>query len=416
MSYKEQCKAEGAILARVKVIRTVLSGTSQKDTARLFQCSKNTVGAVMKQYGALSKEERELIHKSNSLRHEDIEQCVSLSPHSRAPQSNCRSLSEEEAQKILSVHKKITIGPRRMYTHLLRQGADMSIFTLAKIKGCYKRHGLLAKKVRTANRERRPLYDYTKIAAFERLHMDTKHILDKHALPEEIYNRFKNTEDLPFYQWTIQDAKTRMRFLAYSHELSSFYGQRFLLLTVLWLRAHGIHTHLTTLFDGGAEFCSARTKKLEGWNTFFAPYGVTVEQTGGDKVRQNIIERSHRSDDEEFYVPRGVSIHTKEDFLLEAERWNIYFNIDRAHGGIEGMTPAEKLAECGYTNAEAIGRFPTFILEDVHRELAELPTFMAQQPMRKVLHYPQIASQNVLTYYLQVCFALYTYWETRSIF
>lgn len=392
MSYKQQCKAEGAILPRIKIVRAVLSGMSQKEVAAHWRCSKNTVGSLMRAYGTLSAEQQQALSGDQSLAAADLSHFTALACRSRAPRGNKRSLAPDEAQVILDVHAGMTMGPQRMRTHLSRQGACMKTYTLAKIKGCYKRHGLVAKKVRTANKQRRSLYDYARLAAFERLHMDTKHILDVHALPKDIYEKFRDTPNLPIYQWTIQDAKTRMRFLAYSHELSSFFGQRFLLFALEWLRAHGVFIRINVLFDGGSEFCSASARKLAHWQTFFEPYGVTVSQTNGDKTRQNLIERSHRSDDEEFYCPRGIHIATKTDFLLEAQRWNIYWNCDRAHSGIgmDDMTPSEKLSRLGYANVDAIGRFPTFILEDIHRELLSMPSFMAAQPVR---------SQNVLTYY-----------------
>ena len=349
----------------------------------------------MKIYNALPEYKKQLIQKPN-LNTEEIEQLSELEHGSRTPHSHSRVLSIKEEEVILSIHKKMSFGPKRMYTHLKRQNEDMSVYTLAKIKGCYKRNNLVVKKVRTKNGERRPLYDYAKIAAFEHLHYDVKHITDQHALPKEIYDLFVNHPDLPIYQWTIFDAKTRMRFLGYSHTTSSFYGQRFLLTTILWLRAHGIYTHINVLFDGGAEFCSASERKLKDWQDFFDPYGVTVNQTQGDKVKQNNIERSHRTDDEEFYCPRGQFIKNKTDFLIEAQRWNIYWNNKRAHSGIKDVTPSEKLSSLGYANALAIGRFPTFILEDIHQELYGLPSVMRSLMKERG---SGVVSENVLTYY-----------------
>ena len=395
MSYKQQCKAENVVLAKIKIIRAVTGGMSQKDVAAHWKCNKNTVGAIMRRHAELPDELKSCI-ASKSLTTLDIEHCSPLAHASRAPHGNKRSLSSEEDKTILAVHEKITFGPLRMRTHLSRAGTDMSVYTFAKIKGCYKRHGLIGKKVRTANKERRQLYDYSQIAAFEHLQMDTKKIPDKHALPLDIYEKFKTNPELPIYQWTIIDAKTRTRFLAYSHELSSFFGQRFLLFVVLWLRSHGVFIAIHAQFDGGAEFCSASERKLFDWNIFFSPYGVVVDHTRGDKTKQNLIERSHRPDDEEFYCPRGEFINSKMDFLLEAQKWNLYWNLERSHSGIgmDDMTPVEKLSSLGYANAEAIGRFPTFILEDVHQELAALPVFM-----KKWEKLSTGRSQNVLDYY-----------------
>ena len=397
MSYKEQCKQEGVKLTRLKIIRAVLSGQSQTDLATSWQCDKNTIGAIMTLYYALGEEKKRLIQKP-SLTTAELAEFSELEHNSRAPHSHSRTLSSNEEAIILRVHQEISFGPKRMYTHLKRQNEDMTVYTLAKIKGCYKRNNLAVKKIRTKNGERRPLYDYAKIAAFEHLHYDVKHIADQHALPKEIYNLFVNHPDLPIYQWTIFDAKTRMRFLGYSHTTSSFFGQRFLLTTILWLRAHGIYNHIKVLFDGGAEFCSASENKLSDWQTFFSPYGVTVDQTRGDKVKQNNIERSHRSDDEEFYCPRGSFIKTKTDFLIEAEQWNIYWNNTRTHSGIGDMTPSEKLGSLGYTNALAIGRFPTFVLEDIHQELYQLPSVMEKLMKERGVGEVRV-SENVLTYY-----------------
>lgn len=392
---------EGEILTRMKIIRAVKNGLSQKEAAAHWQCSKNTIGAVIEAYKSLSEEERELLVSEHSFTKEEVERFEGLKHLCRKPKGNKRSLSNVEEETIINIHKTISFGPKRMYTHLKRSGQNMAVYTRSKIRGCYKRHKLLVSKVRTTNRERRPLYDYTKLAAFQHLHMDTKHIADQHALPKEIYEKFKGSTELPLYQWTIIDAKTRMRFLAYSHELNSFFGQRFLLFTILWLRAHGIQIHLNLLFDGGPEFCLASERKLADWQTFFTPYGVTVAQTNGDKTRQNLIERSHRPDDEEFYCPRGPFINNKADFLIEAQQWNSYWNLERSHSGIgmHDLTPAEKLASLGYTNATVIGSFPTLILEDFHTELLSLPAVMKKWERPIPLSYPQTQSQNVFTYY-----------------
>ncbi|RJQ35738.1 hypothetical protein C4568_00300, partial [Candidatus Parcubacteria bacterium] len=83
----------------------------------------------------------------------------------------------------------------------------------------------------------------------------------------------------------------------------------------------------------------------------------------------------------------------------EAQSWNIYWNCERPHMGISDKTPVELLSSLGYTNATAIGRFPTFILEDIHGELLSLPALMKRWE-RPALRYPQTRSQNVFAYYL----------------
>jgi hypothetical protein len=210
-----------------------------------------------------------------------------------------------------------------------------------------------------------------------------------HALPKEIYWKFKNHPGLPVYQWTIVDAKTKVRFLAWSHSLNSFFGLKFLEFVLVWLRAHQVMCRIKIQMDGGGEFCSASKRKLACWNEKLRIYDAVAYDTEGAKWKQNLVERIHRIDDEECYCPRGELIESKEDFLAEAQLWIMYYNNRVSEGiGLEGISPRDKLEQLGYFNAKAICNFPCFILEDCFKLFYE--TFDFEK------------SQNVLTYYLEV--------------
>jgi hypothetical protein len=219
-----------------------------------------------------------------------------------------------------------------------------------------------------------------------------KEILDQHSLPKEIYQKFKSRRlNLPKYQWTIVDAKTKTRFLAWSHALTSFYGLKFLQIVILWLRAHNIQNQINARMDGGAEFFSASQRKLQDWNEQLKPLGAGAEWTGGAKWKNNLVERTHRIDDEEFYCPRGGHINNFSDFLVEGQYWNFYYNNRCSDGiGMDGMSPKDKLDSLGIYNADRICRFPILILDDLFNPLLET--------------FPQVQSQNVLTYYLMVIY------------
>ena len=48
MPYKENCKIEGEVLTRIKIARMhFASGIKQKELARIWRCSKNTIGAIV---------------------------------------------------------------------------------------------------------------------------------------------------------------------------------------------------------------------------------------------------------------------------------------------------------------------------------------------------------------------------------
>jgi len=390
MPYKQNCKVEGEVITKFKIAKLYFAhNKKQRDIAHRLNCHYNTVGGIIKKCKQFwSQEVSEYLLGQTKLSESQLEVFNFLKSSSRRPKTNRRCLQGENEQTILSLHENASYGPKRMFKHLKRQGYDTNaLYTLAKIKGVYKRNGLRAKKTRTANGNRRPLYAYDKIAAFEQLQYDTKVIADQKALPKEIYAKFKHFHELPKYQWTIVDAKTKVRFLAWSYSLSSFFGFKFLEFVICWLRAHNVQTKIHIQVDGGTEFCSGSQRKLKGWNDGLFHYGVEVFDTAGVKWKQNLIERTHKTDDEEFYCPRGEFINNKSDFLVEGQNWIIYHNNRLNDGiGLNGITPKEKLSQLGYYNGNDICNFPCLILEDYFLSFKSI--FNAQKSQNVLTHYP----------------------------
>ena len=170
--------------------------------------------------------------------------------------------------------------------------------------------------------------------------------------------------------------------------------REFLKLVVFWLRSHGIDTKINVQFDGGAEFCSMSKIKTEKWNKQLMPYNVHAYDHGGSKWRQNLVERTHRTDDEEFYCPKGGKINTKPIFIIEGQKWIIYYNNRSNDGiGMNGLSPVEKLKTLGIINAESICRFPCLILDDFYQHIFKTFHIAYHQNFLKQI------SQNVLTNY-----------------
>ncbi len=58
------------------------------------------------------------------------------------------------------------------------------------------------------------------------------------------------------------------------------------------------------------------------------------------------VERSHRIDDEEFYrMLAGVVIDDAALFNIKLQEWERFYNFERPHGGLNGLTPYEHLRE-----------------------------------------------------------------------
>jgi len=85
-------------------------------------------------------------------------------------------------------------------------------------------------------------------------------VADKTALPPEAYAAiFRN--NLPKYQFTAIDVKTRLRFIAYAHNLSFSNGLAFMLLVEAWLRSFGVKQRGFFQTYNGTEFGGKATSR-----------------------------------------------------------------------------------------------------------------------------------------------------------
>jgi transposase len=235
------------------------------------------------------------------------------------------------------------------------------------VKAVLKRMKVEGKKVRTANKRRRPLYDYEHLAPFAEMQTDTKHVLDLDALPSDVYRHILKW-NLPFYEWNIIDAATRIRFTAYSHELSATFGWLFMLIAVHWLRAHGIRHHIHIQGDNGMEFCAGSKTKEQELNDLLNPLGSSFTSIpAGKHYMQALVENSHRHDDEQFLSIHPIRCRNDRSFIGKAQRWQDTWNAGRRSQGIgmENKTPLEKLKQKNDLIHSHIIQFPVMLMEDI---------------------------------------------------
>ena len=397
VSYKEQKKLS-ELMAKYRVILQVKKDKySCIDVAQNFSMHRNSVSSIIKDFSQKieASVQRELLESNNNFSVREIEEKLSpILGKKTVPVSHKRSATKQQEKLILKYfkEKEITVGTKRMHMFITRHTQSfcknpvyketskspvytkeakkiLENITLSQIKGIYKRNNLCVAKRRSVNKQRVALYDYAKLACFEHLHYDTKTIPDTKALPKEIYNKFKLNPELPVVEWNIIDVKSRFRFIAYSHERSSFFGLEFMIFVLQYIRANTINKDMkiTIGTDNGAEFFSGSKRKKDEWNAHFKLLNAEIySYNPGWDVRKNLIERSHKTDDEEFFVPRGEFIKNKKTFLKESVNYSHYFNCQRPHSGIcmNNRTPLEVLRESGITALQAFTQFPTLLLED----------------------------------------------------
>jgi len=445
LSYKQQ-RGANELIMKFRIICDVLRHHHSKTgVADKYGMGRNTVGNIIAAFRKSISQpvQAELLSAAQTFSQREIEEKLApIKNTSTKPLGNKRSATKQQEQIILKYfhQEHIAVGADRMWMFLQRrkmklgndpprQAEDRLVLaglTKSRLKGIYKRNGLKAKKKRTSNGNVRPLYDYDALACFERLHYDTKTIPDQKALPEDIYEKFKLNKNLPVIEWNIIDSKSRFRFIAYSHERTSEFGLHFLLLVLQFIRANTLFPGMRIIIgtDNGVEFFSGSEKKQQEWNRMLDILNAEIyAYDPGWDVRKNLIERSHKTDDEEFFVPRGEFINDKKSFLQEASQYSHYFNSLRPHSGknMQGKTPMEKLLSSGIYNARIFLSFPTMILEDhiAHirqaTEVIRIAAFVGQQkrqPSELIsdtrfcsdlnTHFKNlgISAQNVLTYYL----------------
>lgn len=287
---------------------------------------------------------------------------------SHRPRGSPRQTAPELEARVLALRAQTGYGRQRLARVLRAEGYTLSADTI--------RHILHRAGVFKPRPKRKAVYPahwaWEETAPFSLLQTDTKDVRDKGSLGSALVAHL-DRQHLPRYQWTACDGVTRLRFLAYSHHLNSTNGLAFLLLVTLWLRAHGIETPLTFQTDWGQEFGGDNPRRVAQLSTrFLAPLGAQLARYPlGRKGYNGRVERSHRTDDEEFYRPCLLAIDSTETYLEMALQWLFFYNVCREHSGVgmQDRTPLQALRDSGYDGPDHIALLPPILLDRISADL-----------------------------------------------
>ncbi len=381
MGYKSAIR-ENELLTKLKILRmTQVGNHSHKKVASTFGCHRNTVANIINSLDKIPKSDQEILLSSTNLSLEEINKLmVPMLAQPSSPHSHPKSATPLQAGLIYWFHYKRgwKVGYRYMQVLLKRSFYDyeeinedlysLSQLTLRQVRTVYQNYGLKIKKVRTTNGKRTPLYDYKSLSTFERMHLDVKVLPDQHSLPPDVYLTLKNKK-IPKYQWTLIDAKTRVRFVAYSYNINSEFGLKFLLFVICFIRFtfNNWETEIVVGMDNGLEFCRGSETKLAEWNQILLLLNTRAYQYSPYfDVRKNLVERSHRVDDTHFLVPRGLLLINKQIFLEEVTNFFHFYNFIHPNSGIgmDDKTPYEVLSQTKLPHPERLIQFPVMILEE----------------------------------------------------
>ena len=137
------------------------------------------------------------------------------------------------------------------------------------------------------------------------------------------------------FQFTAIDDCTRIRVLKIYDACNQRTARLFIdeVLRRLPFRVHVVQT------DNGAEFQSEFHWHLERLDIRHVYIRPRTPRLNGK------VERSHRSDDQEFYQLLDKNQITDDIHLFNKKlrQWEDYYNYDRPHGALGGQTPYERL-------------------------------------------------------------------------
>ncbi len=263
----------------------------------------------------------------------------SLDDRSRAPKHQPRKTPQVVEDRVVEVKNKTRFGPERLSRYLRQhEGISLPAGTIRHLlrRNKYRLKSHLPHRVR---KEKREFIDWYSAKPFEIVQIDLKYIRDQKALAREQL-RHLDRYDIPNYQWSALDVNSRFKLIAYSREKSWTNGLCWYLWVISWLRSHGVKASIVFTVDNGEEFGGQSWLKVRELRKLISGFGCRLIQNHKGHCEENAhLERSHRTDDEEFYIPRVLGIKSEADLLNEAMGYIYYYDNVREHSALSYQTP-----------------------------------------------------------------------------
>jgi transposase InsO family protein len=272
-------------------------------------------------------------------------------------------------QKVIALRNKTRLGPQRLSIYLAKhQDLQVPPGTIRHILRRNKEK-LTYATPRRRKREKREFIDWYSAKPFEVVQMDIKYIRDQKALTKEQIIHLDKCA-IPNYQWGALDVNSRFKLIAYSREKSWTNGLCFYLWVISWLRSNGVTAKIVFTVDNGEEFGGKSWVKIRDLRKLISGFGCRLIQNHKGHPEENAhLERSHRTDDDEFYRLRALRFHSEKLLLEEALHFIYYYNNVREHSSLDYLTPFAHLKQQDPDVNDDIRFFQPFILDDVSVEL-----------------------------------------------
>ncbi|MDI6811184.1 MAG: helix-turn-helix domain-containing protein, partial [archaeon] len=191
------------LLARKAITKAYEEVGNISEVARVFGTTRKTVRRVLRRWEEGGES--------------------GLKDRSRRPHNSPRKTSAAVEGMIIALRKKTGYGRDRIARILRERGVEVKPSTVRYVLRRYK---LSSKHKRSRYRQRNRFYDFETPYPLQPFQVDLKEVYDSTTLSEETLGRARRL-NIPPYQWTAIDVKTRLRFISYSYEKTFTNGLMF---------------------------------------------------------------------------------------------------------------------------------------------------------------------------------------------
>lgn len=310
------------------------------------KAARQAILQILKATGGNVTETAKLLHTTRRTIYKTLgkKKIGELDDCSTAPKTIHNRTAKDIEDKVIEIKKQTRYGPIRIADELMDQyRITLSTHTIRNILRRHKK-SLKLKEHKPHKKGVRQFVDWYNAKPFEVVQIDLKHVIDQKALSMEQIIHIRS-QDLPLYQWGAIDVNSRFKLIAYSQEKSWTNGLTWFLWVTSWLKSHGIAGEIVYTVDHGEEFGGKSWLKIVELRKLLSGFNCKLIQNRIKHPEENShLERSYRTDDDEFYIPRILAIQDRQTFYKEALNYIYYYNNVRKHSGINRQTPFQKLS------------------------------------------------------------------------
>lgn len=263
-----------------------------------------------------------------------------LTDRSKAPKTNPSKTPQTVEDKVVELKNRTRLGAKRLSKYLAKyENTRVPYGTIRHILRRNRDQIKYPKHRRFKHGEKREFIDWYSAKPFEIVQMDIKHIRDQKALSKEQLIHLDKF-NLPNYQWGALDVNSRFKMVGYSREKTWTNGLCWYLWVISFLRSHGVTCPIVFTVDNGEEFGGKSWLKIKELRKLISGFGCKlIRNHKGHPEENSQLERSHRTDDDEFYIPRILNIKSEADLLKEAFNYIYYYDNVREHSSLNDQTP-----------------------------------------------------------------------------